>query len=177
MFPFDDVIVFGNDWEWLWKLVLCHLPSDARDAASTLSRRDALCTLRIYCCWCSVPHLPKVSLRHCHCHYHHFIIIIFIIITIIIIIITPAERTPLCKSNGTLFSDIDINELTSVLQKYKTPVTKCCILTCCWVNLVCIRHLIVKIMPEKHAWGPDFLMSDSPYIFQLFKSWLNCAAI
>ena len=34
----------------------------------------------------------------------------------------------------------------------------------------CIRHLIVKIMPEKHAWGPDFLMSDSPYIFQLFQN-------
>ena len=60
--------------------------------------------------------------------------------------------TPLCKSNGTFFSDIDINELTSVLHKYKTPVTKCCILTRCWVNLVCIRHLIVKIMPEKHVW-------------------------
>ena len=78
--------------------------------------------------------------------------------------------TPLCKSNGTFFSYIDINELTSVLHKYKTPVTKCCIFTCCWVNLVCIRHLIVKIMPEKHVWGPDFLMSDSPYIFQLFEN-------
>ena len=55
--------------------------------------------------------------------------------------------TPLCKSNGTLFLDIDIIELTSILHKYKTPVTKRCILTCCWVNLVCIRHLIVKIMP------------------------------
>ena len=76
---------------------------------------------------------------------------------------------PLCKSNGTFFSDMDINELTSVLHKYKTPVTKCCILTC-WVNLVCIRHLIVKIMPEKHVWGPDFLMSDSLYIFQLFEN-------
>ena len=32
-------------------------------------------------------------------------------------------------------------------------------------------------MPEKYARGPDFLMSDSPYIFQLFESWLNCAAI
>ena len=78
--------------------------------------------------------------------------------------------TPLCKSNGIFFSDMDINELTSVLHKYKTPVTKCCILTCCWANLVCIRHVIVKIMPEKHAWGPDFLMSDSPYIFQLFEN-------
>ena len=78
--------------------------------------------------------------------------------------------TPLCKSNGTFFSYIDINELTSVLHKYKTPVTKCYIFTCCWVNLVCIRHLIVKIMPEKHVWGPDFLMSDSPYIFQLFEN-------
>ena len=78
--------------------------------------------------------------------------------------------TPLCKSNGTFFSDMDINELTSVLHKYKTPVTKCCILTCCWVNLVCIKHLIVKIMPEKHVWGPDFLMSDSLYIFQLFEN-------
>ena len=86
---------------------------------------------------------------------------------------TADACTPLCKSNGTLFSDIDINELTSVLHKYKTPVTKCCILTCCWVNLVCIRHLIANIMPEKHAWGPNFLMSDSPYIFQLFESWLN----
>ena len=63
-----------------------------------------------------------------------------------------------------------MNELTSVLHKYKTPVTKCCILNCCWVNLVCIRHLIVKIIPEKHAWGPDSLISDSPYIFQLFES-------
>ena len=77
--------------------------------------------------------------------------------------------TPLCKSNGTFFSDMVINDLTSVLHKYKTPVTKCCILTFCWVNLVCIRHLIVKIMPGKHECGPDFLMSDSPhmYIFQL----------
>ena len=80
------------------------------------------------------------------------------------------NSTPLCKSNGTFLSDMDINELTSVLHKYKTPVTKCCILTCCWVNLVCIRHLIVKIMPEKHLWGPDFLISDSLYIFQLFKN-------
>ena len=78
--------------------------------------------------------------------------------------------TPLCKSNGTFFSDMDTNELTSVLHKYKTPVTKCCISTCCWVNLVGIRHLIVKIMPEKHVWGPDFLMSDSLYIFQLFEN-------
>ena len=78
--------------------------------------------------------------------------------------------TPLCKSNGTFFSDMGINELTSVLHKYKTPVTKCCILTCCCVNLVCIRHLIVKIMPEKHVWGPDFLMPDSLYIFQLFEN-------
>ena len=77
---------------------------------------------------------------------------------------TPVER------NGTLFSDTGTNEITSVLHKYKTPVTKCCILTSCWVNLVCIRHLIVKMMPEKHAWGPDFLMSDSPYIFQLFEN-------
>ena len=76
--------------------------------------------------------------------------------------------TPMCKSNGTFFSDMDINELTSVLHKYKTPVTKYCILICCWVNTVCIRHLIVKMMPEKHVWGPDFLISDSPYIFQLF---------
>ena len=67
------------------------------------------------------------------------------------------------------FSDMDINELTSVLLKY-TPVTKCCILTCFGVNLVCIRQLIVKIMPEKHVWGPDFLMSDSLYIFQLFAN-------
>ena len=84
---------------------------------------------------------------------------------------------PCAKSNGTLFSDIDINEFTSVLHKYKTPVTKCCILTCCWVNLVSIRYLIVKIMPEKHACSPDFSMSDSPYIFQLFESKLNCAAL
>ena len=32
-------------------------------------------------------------------------------------------------------------------------------------------------MPEKHVWGPDFLMSDSLYIFQLFENSLNCAAI
>ena len=62
------------------------------------------------------------------------------------------DYTPLCKSNGTFFSGMDINALTSVLHKYKTPVTKCCTFNCCWVNLVCIRHLIVKIMPEKHAW-------------------------
>ena len=84
--------------------------------------------------------------------------------------ITNKNYTPLCKSNGTFFSDMDINELNSVLHKYKTPVTECCILTCCWVNLVCIRHLIVKIMPEKHVRGPDFLMSDSLYIFQLFEN-------
>ena len=78
--------------------------------------------------------------------------------------------TPLCKSNGTFLSDMDINELTSVLHKYETQVTKCCILTCCWVNLVCIRHLTVKIVPERHVWGPDFLMSDSPYIFQFFEN-------
>ena len=41
------------------------------------------------------------------------------------------QGSPLCKSNGTLFSDIGINELTSVLHNYKTPVTKYCILTCC----------------------------------------------
>ena len=75
-----------------------------------------------------------------------------------------------CVKVMALSLDMDINGLTSVLHKYKTPATKCCILTCCWVNLVCIKHLIVKIMPEKHAWGPDFLMSDSPYIFQLFDN-------
>ena len=78
--------------------------------------------------------------------------------------------TPLCKSNGTFFSDMDINELTSVMHKYNTPVTKWCILICCWVNLVCIRRLIVKIMPEKHVWGHDSLMSASLYIFQLFEN-------
>ena len=78
--------------------------------------------------------------------------------------------TPLYKSNEPFFSGLDITELTLVLHKYKTPVTMCCILTCCWVNLVCARHLIVKIMPEKHAWGPVFLISDSTYIFQLFEN-------
>ena len=86
-------------------------------------------------------------------------------------------HTPLCKSNGTFFSGMDINELTSGFRKYKNPVTKCCILACCCGNLVCVRHVIVKIMPEKHAWGPDFFMSNSPYIFQLFENQLNCAAI
>ena len=32
-------------------------------------------------------------------------------------------------------------------------------------------------MPEKHARGADFLMSKSPYIFELFEIQLNCAAI
>ena len=32
-------------------------------------------------------------------------------------------------------------------------------------------------MPAKFAWGPDFLMSDSPYIFQLFENQLNWAAM
>ena len=36
-----------------------------------------------------------------------------------------------CAKVLALFSDMDINELTSVLHKYKTPVPKCCILTCC----------------------------------------------
>ena len=45
--------------------------------------------------------------------------------------ISTVQCTPLCKSNGTFSSDMDINELTSVLHKYKTPVTNCCILTCC----------------------------------------------
>ena len=80
------------------------------------------------------------------------------------------HSTPLCKSNGTFFSGMDINELTSILHKYKTPLTKRCMLTCCWVNLVCIRHLIVEIMPEKPVWGPDFLMSDLPYIVKLFEN-------
>ena len=61
-----------------------------------------------------------------------------------------------CAKVMALFSDMDINVLTSALYKYKTPVTRYCILTCWWVNLVCIRHLIVKIMPEKHA---GFLIS------------------
>ena len=77
---------------------------------------------------------------------------------------------PCAKVMALFFSDMDINELTSVLHKYKTPVTECCILTCCWENLVCIRHLIVKIMPEKHVWGTNFLMSDSLYVFQLFEN-------
>ena len=80
------------------------------------------------------------------------------------------NRVHPCAKVMALFSDMVINELTSVLHKYKTPLTKCCILTCCLVNLVCIRHLIVKIMPEKHVWGPDFLMSDALYIFQLYEN-------
>ena len=40
-----------------------------------------------------------------------------------------------------------------------------------------LYQTIVKIIAQKHAWGPDFLMSDTPYIFQLFLNELNCAAI
>ena len=38
---------------------------------------------------------------------------------------------PCAKVMALFFSDMDINEFNSVLYKYKTPVTKCCILTCC----------------------------------------------
>ena len=51
--------------------------------------------------------------------------------------------TPLCKSNGTFFQGMEFNEFISVLQKYKRPVTKCYVCTCCCVNLVCVRQLII----------------------------------
>ena len=51
--------------------------------------------------------------------------------------------TPLCKSNDTFSLDMDINELISVLQNYKTSMIKCYILTYCCINLGCLSLLIV----------------------------------
>ena len=64
---------------------------------------------------------------------------------------------------------MDINEFMSDFQEYKNPVIKRYMLTYGRENLVCISLLIVFIIPDKHTWGPDFLMSSSSHIFQLFE--------
>ena len=67
-----------------------------------------------------------------------------------------SEYTP-CRIMA-LFRGTEFNELMSVLQKYKGPVTMCHVFTCRFVNLVCVSRLIVKIIPEKHPWDPDSWM-------------------
>ena len=70
--------------------------------------------------------------------------------------------------NGTFSQGMEFNELVSNFQWFKKPLTKCYVLTCCCVNVVCVSHLIVQVMPEKHARGSDFWMSSLPHIFHLF---------
>ena len=66
--------------------------------------------------------------------------------------------TPLCKSNGTFSKGTDINEFMSDFRTYKNPAIERYMLTYCRENLVCVSLLVVKIIPDKHTWGPDSLM-------------------
>ena len=54
-----------------------------------------------------------------------------------------AMGTPICKNNGTLSLDMDINALMSVLQKYANPAIDHYMLTYRCGNFVCVRLIIV----------------------------------
>ena len=69
------------------------------------------------------------------------------------------------------FSDTIGREGHGLISRKRSICTCGCVIFCLCQSLNNINK------PEKHLWCPDFLMSSSPHIWQLFKNLVNCAAI